>query len=261
MVERLSTPKLRIIDGVFEIIKEERCLIKETPANFDANKVVSRIYKQLVANLNNSGDRFRTVGPSKKNWRFEKMRKMPKNDSSKKQKEKKLERTIVNLDPPDFPSSPDWVNQVPTSLGLIRPRSGAMRNIDLVHRRGKEAYEFIELKVGSDTPMYAAFEIVVNGLIYLVSREFYTNQCIDSKEILKARKVHLQTLAPHGYYSGYSLSWLENELNRGLKTFASEKFNNNFEIDFTFTSFPESFVWPCKDNELVDALNNRISVY
>ncbi len=197
------------------------------------------------------------MGPSEENWRFKKIPNIAKHNRSE---EKKLEKAIVKL-----PSLPDWVNQVPTSSGLIGSSSDKLRNIDLIHRLEGRVYEFIELKVESDTPMYAAFEIVVNGLIYLVSREFYTNQCIDSKEILKARKVHLQTLAPQDYYSRYSLSWLEDELNKGLKTFASEKFNNNFEIDFTFTSFPESFKWPrkdneLKDNELVEALNNRISV-
>ena len=238
---------------------KKSCLItRETPATFDANRVVSRIYEQLVANLKNPDNRFYSKGPSKENWRFEKILNIAKHNSSK---EKTLEKTIVKL-----PSLPDWVNQVPTSSGLITSRSDGQRSIDLVHRLGKGAYEFIELKVGSDTPMSAAFQIVIYGLIYLMSRKFYTKKynkrnikVIDSKEILKARKVHLQTLAPQDYYSGCSLSWLENELNRGLKTLVSGKFNN-IEIDFTFTSFPESFVWPCKDNELVDALNKRSPV-
>ncbi len=257
-----------IIDGVFEIIDEglnlfnigtsphfkhkKSCLVtKKTPATFDANKVVSRIYEQLVANLKNPDNRFHSRGPSKENWRFEKIPNIVEHNPSK---EKTLEKTIVKL-----PLLSDWVNHVPTSSGLITSSSDGQRSIDLVHRLEKGAYEFIELKVGSDTPMSAAFQIVIYGLIYLMSRQFYTNQCIDSKEILKARKVHLQVLAPQDYYSDYSLEWLENELNRGLKTLVSGKFNN-IEIDFTFTSFPESFVWPCEDNELVDALNNRISV-
>ena len=276
---RISVYPKRITDGVDKIIDEglnlfnigtaphfkhkKSCLItKKTPVTFDANKVVSRIYEQLVANLKNPDNEFHSVGPSKENWRFEKKPKMPNDNSKSKREEMKLEKTIVKF--------PDWVNQVPTSFRLIAPHSDIKRNIDLVHRLGigKGAYEFIELKVGSDTPMDAAFQIVVSGLIYLMSREFYTKQYIknkeilkgiDSQEILKARKVHLQTLAPHGYYSDYSLEWLENELNKGLKAFVSGKFNN-IEIDFTFTSFPESFVWPCEDNELVEALENRISV-
>ncbi len=263
-----------IIDGVDGIIDEglnvtdngtstphfkhpSSCSIAKNHGKFDANEVVSRIYEQLVTNLKDPDNEFHRKGPSKENWRFEKKPEMPHNPKSKRE-EMELEKTIVKF--------PDWVNQVPTSLHLISSSRSNPR-IDLVHRLGirKEAYEFIELKVGSDTPMYAAFQIVISGLIYLMSRKFYTSEYIDSKEILKARKVHLQTLAPHGYYSGYSLSWLENELNRGLKAFVSGKFNN-IEIDFTFTSFPESFVWPCKDKDkdnelLVEALENRISVY
>ena len=273
---RISVYPKSITDGVDKIIDEglnlldigttaphfqhkKSCLIKETPATFDANEVVSRIYEQLVTNLKNPDNEFHSEGPSKENWRFEKKPEMPHNPKSKRE-EMELEKTIVKF--------PDWVNQVPTSFRLIAPHSDIKRNIDLVHRLGigKGAYEFIELKVeGGDTPMSAAFQIVVSGLIYLMSREFYTSEYIDSKDILKARKVHLQTLAPHGYYSDYSLEWLENELNKGLKTFVSEKFNN-IEIDFTFTSFPESFVWPCKDKDkdnelLVEALENIVSVY
>ena len=274
----------RIIDEVDKIIDEglnlfnigkdpqyqhkKSCSIAEKHcATFDANEVVSRIYEQLVANLKNPDNRFYSEGPSKENWRFEKKRDLGTHDPNK---ERGLEKAIVNLsDSANFRAS-DWVNQVPTSHLLITSTSGRNRNIDLVHKLvEEEEYEFIELKVESDTPMYAAFQIVISGLIYLMSRKFYTSQyidseeilkVIDSKKILKARKVHLKTLAPQDYYSDYSLSWLEDELNKGLEAFVSEKFNN-IEIDFTFTSFPEKFVWPCKNNnELVEALNNRIPV-
>lgn len=257
-----------ITDGVLEIIDEglnlfhigkaphfkhkKSCLIlNNTPATFDADKVISKIYEQLVSNLKYSDNRFHSQGPSDKNWRFEKIPYIAKHNGSK---EKILEKSIAKL------PAPDWVNQVPTSSGLIGSSSDKLRNIDLVHSLGKREYEFIELKVNSDTPMFAAFEIVINGMIYLLSREFYPNQCIDSKEILNARKVHLQTLAPQDYYSEYSLDWLENELNKGLKTFLSEKFNGKFEMDFSFTSFPESFNCSCKDNELLKALDNRVAV-
>jgi hypothetical protein len=259
-----------IVDGVMYIIDEslnithigkaphfkhkKSCLsLKSTPADFNAGKVISKIYEQLVNNFKDPDNHFHSRGPSDKNWRFEKIPYIAKHNGSK---EKTLEKSIAKL------PSPDWVNQVPTSSGLIGSSSDKLRNIDLVHSLGKREYEFIELKINSDTPMFAAFEIVINGMIYLLSREFYSNQSIDSKEILNAKKVHLQTLAPQNYYFRYSLDWLEDELNKGLKTFLSEKLDDNIEMDFSFTSFPESFNWPCEDedNELLKVLDNRVAV-
>jgi hypothetical protein len=257
-----------ITDGVLEIIDEafdlshigkaphfkhkKSCLsLKNTPAGFDADLVILQIYEQLVNNLKKPENRFHSWGPSTENWRFKKIPYIAKHNKSK---EKTLEKAIAKL------PSRDWVNQVPTSSGLVNSASDSSRNIDLAHRLGLRKFEFIELKVESDTPMFAAFEIVVNGLIYLLSTEFYSESCINAKETLSAKVIHLQTLAPPKYYFRYSLAWLEEELNKGLKNLLAVKFDSRIEMDFSFTSFPSSFAWPCEDKELLEALNNRATV-
>jgi hypothetical protein len=257
-----------IIDGVLDIIDKRLNLfhigkpphfkhrkscfeLKNTPSAFDANRLIFEIYEQLARNIKCPDNRFHSRGPSDENWRFKKILYIAKNNESK---EKKLEKAIAKL------PSPDWVNQVPTSSGLVSSSSDRLRNIDLVHRLKPRVFEFIELKIDSDTPMFAAFEILVNGMIFLLSYEFYPNQYIDSKEILNAKTIHLQTLAPHNFYSGYSLDWLESDLNNGLKNFMSAKFNDKLEMDFSFTSFPESFVLTCEDKDLSEALDDRTTV-
>jgi hypothetical protein len=257
-----------ITNGVIEIIDEalnlshigkaphfkhkKSCLsLKSTPAVFNADLVIVQIYEQLVKNFNDPDNRFHSQGPSMENWRFKKIPYIAKHNRSK---EKTLEKAIAKL------PSRDWVNQVPTSSGLVSDSSDKLRNIDLAHRLGPRNFEFIELKVESDTPMFAAFEIVVNGLIYLLSTEFYSESYIDAKETLSAKVIHLQTLAPQNYYSRYSLAWLEGELNKSLKNLLATRFDSRIEMDFSFTSFPNSFAWPCEDKELMEALNNRATV-
>jgi hypothetical protein len=254
-----------IVDGVNEIIDNslginligksphykhhKSCfLLNSHPPSFDAYDVICRIFDRIEQNFNHAGNRFHTLGPSKVNWRFEKISYIdPKNSSPEKQ----LEKAVANL--PDK----DWVNQVPTSGGIMNSASDKLRNIDLVHRFKTGSYEFIELKTDSDTPLFAAFEITVNGLIYLLSRKNYKEQHLDGKELLVAKEISLQTLAPIKYYDRYELDWLEKELNRGLSKFIEKMFKKNLKMNFSFKAFPENFDSSCKNEELLDSLNNR----
>ena len=232
--------------------KRKSCLLlKSHPSSFDAYDVICQIYNQIELNFREPDNRFHLSGPSETNWRFEKIPYInPKNPSSEKQ----LEKAIANL--PDE----DWVNQVPTSGGIINSASDKLRNIDLVNRLKKRSYEFIELKMDSDTPLYAAFEITINGLIYLHSRKNYEDHHLEGKELLSAKEISLQTLAPFPYYARYKLDWLEKELNRGLSKFLNQKFKEKLKMKFLFTAFSDNFDWPCKDEKLLDALSNRSAV-
>jgi hypothetical protein len=257
-----------IVDGVNEIIDDsldinlirkpplykqpKSCLLLNShPPSFDAYDVICQIFDRIEQNFNHAGNRSHTLGPSKENWRFEKILYIaPKNTSP----EKLLEKAVANL--PDK----DWVNQVPTSSGVINSASDKLRNIDLVHRLKVGFYEFIELKIDSDTPLFAAFEIIINGLIYLLSRKNYEEHHLDGKELLVAKDIYLQTLAPRKYYSRYKLDWLEKELNRGLSKFIEEIFKENIRMKFSFLWFPENFDCSCKNEKLLYSLNNRSSV-
>jgi len=218
------------------------------PSSFDAYSVICQVYDQIEQNFTHPDSVVHESGPSEQNWRFEKIPNIAKNNKSM---ETTLEKTIAKL------ASLDWVNQVPTSSRVINSDSDKRRNVDLVHRLKTGFYEFIELKVKSDTPLFAAFEITINGLIYLVSRKNYQDQHLDGKKLLTAKEIILQTLAPRDYYARYKLDWLEKELNRGLSKFLLENFKGKLKMKFAFTSFPDSFNWPCEDGELLNALDNR----
>lgn len=54
---------------------------------------------------------------------------------------------------------------------LVNERAQGRRAIDLVHRIAPGHFEFIELKTGSNTPLYAAFEILGYGLSWCLARQ------------------------------------------------------------------------------------------
>ncbi len=259
---------VNIVDGVDSIIDQalsivdigkaphykhrESCVsLKSNPPSFDAFNLICQIYDQIERNFKDPDNRFHSSGPSEKNWRFEKILNVSTNNYSK---EKTLEKTIAEI------TSSDWVNQVPTASGIINSASDKLRNIDLVRRLKPGFYEFIELKIDSDTPLFAAFEIMVNGLIYLLSRENYVDKGFDTNELLNAKEITLQILAPKNYYARCHLAWLEKELNCGISKFLTEKFGGRLKASFVFTSFPENFMWPCEDRELLSALDKRSAV-
>ena len=54
-----------------------------------------------------------------------------------------------------------------TSSGLRPGVRDSRRSIDIVQHIQKDEYRFIELKVGSDQPLYAMFEVLGYRLLYL----------------------------------------------------------------------------------------------
>ena len=112
----------------------------------------------------------------------------------------------------------------------------------MVHKTGSKAYEFIELKIASDTPLYAAMEILKYGVLYIFCRhDVRASKLVDKEsELMRAEKIHLQVLAPKEYYEGYDLAWLETSINHGLTNFLRLK-NLPGEIDFKFETFSLNF--------------------
>lgn len=176
----------------------------------------------------------REAKPSRENWRWKKN----PTTTYKKGSEVWLERELIEQ------LGEDWVNQVPTSSGLINEHVDKRSAIDLVHQCEAGWYEFIELKVESNTPLFAAMEILQYGLLYIFSR---TNRdawghTMQQNPLLYAKGVHLKVLAPEKYYQSdkngkrYELGWVEKKLHDGLKEFLSRR-NADYGMTFCFESF------------------------
>ena len=209
--------------------KESCQKLLEPLVDLDMEALLGEIYEKIGNNWSNSTYH----KGSKENWRFEKKRGI---SSKNKSPEVGLERAIINIPQELWPDAADWANQVPTASGLTDPNADGSRRIDLVHKCGDKEYEFIELKIGSDTPIYAAMEILKYGILYIFARKHAEASKYIGKEtdLLKATKIHLRVLAPADYYATYNLSWLEKSIDQGLASFLT-KFE--FKIDFKFETF------------------------
>lgn len=202
-------------------------LLLKQPSNFDSYHLIANMLLCVERNWKVSKRR-----PSKENWRFEKVEYI--NQEKNKSKEKLLEKKIA------FITSREWANQVPTASGLINGRNDKLRNIDLVFRKQKNEFEFIELKVSSDTPLSAAMEVLHYAVLYVFARLYYTPEEQNANELLKASKIHLAVLAPYEYYVNCNLKWLEEALNKGIGAFVKTQ-PFKLEMDFQFKVFPEDF--------------------
>lgn len=267
-----------ILDGVGEIIdrvlgftgktsfgkaphyrhrKSYQWLVATRTSTIKGEALIGAIYVKVASNLTGrtpSGENWRlTVNPAKDD--------KAKSRSRDKKIEVWLERRIIQL-----PGC--WFNQVPTASGLVTEHSDKRGSIDLVHRCGDRSYEFIELKVASNNPLFAAMEILQYGILYILARRNKSIQrACKEKELINAAAIYLRVLAPMEYYENecsekVDLGWLESEINEGLKRFLKQE-SRNLNMDFKFEAFPEYFsLSPFPSVEAIGkALESRRPVY
>ena len=160
-----------------------------------------------------------------------------------------LERAIVNACV--AAGRRDWSNQVPVASGVVRSSSERRRAIDLVEQVGEKYFAFIELKVASDTPLYAAFEIIGYIGVWLLSRNG-----AHQTDLLKATRIDARVLAPAEYYARYELAALERLLNEELKAYGAR---HGVELNFGFETLPQGItpLQSYRDAEIFGLLNGR----
>lgn len=223
--------------------REAALSLSAKPASFDVRALLEAITNELFRNWS-VGQEIRPRRASSENWRWEKKLWISSANTSI---EKRCEKLIAAQ------CGEDWVNQVPTASGLITGTNERHCNIDLVHRAGTHAYEFIELKYDDGTPLFAAFEILKYGLLYMFSRDFMKElgYSAEEKPVLAARSIHLRVIAPGDYYAKFHMNWLEEGINAGLRSFGT-----GYRMDFRF----ESMSWP-HDGDVVGSAASRKAVY
>lgn len=229
-------------------------LSEASARNFDVLRVVERIYATIES------CRLTTTyckTPSKHNWDLIPRRRI---SADRGKLEVTLERDIVDLE------GASWSAQVPTSSGLWDQKQAKRSAIDLIHKCADDSYEFIELKIKSNTPLSAAIEILVYGVLYIYSRIHAEplGYKVEEKPLLKAERIHLKILAPEAYYDNCNLEWLERRIERGLSDFLRVK-QCHLQMDLKFEAFPEWFFdvkkpYPTND-EIREALKTRHVIY
>jgi hypothetical protein len=199
----------------------------------DVETLISKLYGQIAANRTSRA-------PSKENWRSTCQTRLDADNSSP---EVLLERAIAILGEKGIMEG--WFNQVPVASGLVDKHADKRAAIDLVHLAGNHA-TLIELKWKSDTPAFAAFEILQYGLAYLFSYIHRQDFGYEDKELMKVNQVSLRVLAPYCYYDDCNLSWLGQGLDEGIRSLAETITSGAIAMDFGFLAFPSGFSLPFK---------------
>lgn len=150
----------------------------------------------------------------------------------------------------------DWSNQVPVISGIAGARAYKRQAIDLVHHLPDGGFEFVELKIWSNTPLHAAIEVLLYGLFWLLSRESKTTLGYPDNPILDASVLRLSTLAPAAFYDRLNPSELADAIDRGVHALGQR---HGVTMRFRQMAFPQTFRWPAAvaHSELLSWLDCR----
>ena len=132
------------------------------------------------------------------------------------------------------------VNQVPIISGIAGSSAYKRRAVDLVRCLPDGGFEFVELKVASDTPLYAAIEVLIYGLLWLLSRESRMQLGYRSNPILDAPALQLSTLAPAAFYRGLPIFGLATAIDYGIALLGRK---HGVVMAFRAMAFPDDFRW------------------
>jgi hypothetical protein len=237
-----------LVNGLEAIAEQHRAL----PQRYG---IFDQLYEQVHANWtqHRESDRWPTAN---KNWA---LRVAPTFTHDTKQRlEKQLQKQIATC----FKGE-GWGNDIVTASGLINAR-GRQMNIDLAHQI-TDGFEFIELKLKSNTPYDAALQILRYGAVYMLYRlEPELASRLKFREMIDAKRIVLEVLAPLEYYSpcDLDLRTLQTQLNREVKTFAKHS-ETDVDLSFRFMAFPSDFSYEpgmnCKS--IRDAVSRRLSPF
>jgi hypothetical protein len=207
------------------------------------------LLENILARIGTDWELANETPRSRQNWRFEKRDKPP--SPKNKSREVLCERGIVSLQPDKWADAEKWVNQVPVASGLTGSSRDKRRCIDLVRRLRHGEYDFVELKIGSDTPLYAAMEVLVYGLLYIFwrcdARLTAFRALPNGPAMLEASAIHLIVAAPAGYYEKHlagangatcDLGGLAKRINAALIALL-EKMQPSLEMDFAFRNLED----------------------
>lgn len=189
--------------------------------------------------------------PSTQNWRWwdPKFEIAPENRSPEVTLEREIVRAARAL------GRKDWSNQVPIASGIVGG-GDRRRAIDLVHQRALGGFDFVELKIESDNPIFAAVEILQYGFVWLLSRQDQDVLGYRGRTLIEASDVQLSVLAPSAYYRGFDLARLAANLSHGLAVLGER--HGSVGLGFTFEEFPPDFRWDSTHPvDVLPALENR----
>lgn len=252
--ETLPPPKL--LDGVetavceilgIRRLKHRSALLELSQLDLIAGGVVTAIFEQIARNWL-ACRALRPDGGSPQNWRWRKPQLSIAGHNTSP--EVMLERALAIAC--ELQGRTDWANQVPVASGIWGPYGGGARAIDLVSQTGPKAFQLVELKVASDTPLYAAVEIIAYTSLWLLTRA--ESRTADNA-LLNADQIEAVVLAPESYYTRYRIEPLQRRLDEEMAILAQA---HGVKLGFAFEAVDDALVRPpFEDKRLMHLLDHR----
>lgn len=232
--------------------KKYREAFIKSDQSIDGSGLLRALQKNIECNL----PQIPKESKSKQNWRDRPISNInPKNPS----KEVVLERHLAKIIEREKRTT--WWNQMPVASGLAGSNSDRRRAIDLVHRNETgETYDFIELKIASDSPLYALMEVVQYGLIYLVLRDTpsYLSEISRASCVFQAKEIKLRVLAPEGFYAD-SLARFEQQLNDGFRSLLANR-KDDLKISLASYFHPRLDQWSSGKPDELDGVEKILDI-
>ncbi len=217
----VSSMPASLIDGVFELaasrlgvanVRHRSALLHLKP--FNGVSFVNATCEAVRRNYQQSGAAAKK-DQSSENWRWH--RPQPQIGERNRSPEVVVERAVaaacVTL------GRTDWSNQIPVASGLVADGRDGRRAIDLVRRVGDHHFHLIELKVASDTPLYAAVEVLGYAFLWLIGRN---DRPLRPSALLEASQLNLRVLAPAEFYAPFQLQDVEASIDAGVRSLGEQ---------------------------------------
>ena len=225
--ERYTDAAERLVNG---LTKARAIKLSDLQSSVSiSSKDIGALYRSLDCNGWNES--------KGKNWHWRE--KMPEHTAGHSP-EVSLERAVAVID------LKKWTCQMSTSSGVEGQYLHRRRAIDLVRRIKSRHYAFIELKVESDNPLYALFEVLGYALAYLHAR---SNSWEGKGEhnVFDAEFIELTILGPEHWYKydkrgagaeiKYELGWLQKEIEDSLNEFVKSQSFGGLTFSIKFREF------------------------
>ena len=218
----------------------------------DLTTLVEELWRQIVVNWVEGGCQSR----GESNWRWELL---TTGGESKGQAEVALQRTIARFIESEGQRE-RWSNETPTGSGLSEGAGGDPGGLDLAHKDDDGGVVLIELKIASNTPISAAFQVVQYGLLLTLARLVSKQEQIKivTDEVwLNAKHAHLRVLAPASFYSRFlGLQWFEERLDAAVGDFGDA---HGLPMSFGFREFDK--LEPQNVSELIERLGDKGKIW
>lgn len=221
---------------------------KDRP-NVDFFPIVEAMWRLIATNWVEGQCQWR----GSENWRW----KLCKSLSVERQNTS--EEVLLNRTLAKSLSEERWTNETPTASGFAEKGGKEPGGLDLAYQDRPDRVCLIELKIGSNNPVSAAFQIVTYGLVLNLARLVHPRllhkkgPITISDKWLLANHADLRVLAPTNYYSEYpKLGWFEDQLKAGVVAFGKTQ---KLGMNFGFRRFDEN---PTGEPQLLKALEQKV---